>query len=407
MNPYDCPDKYKGDDYSLRIAFAFPIGPKGVIPEKDAVLSCYLPTCVKAGFPFPVNGDFLLDASRKSLKANPWNAFVIEQIVFRHFAWLAWIARQSSLRRGVLHLLAPPTPNELSPTLNEAYTAAFREAVSTTRFIPSYLDPAHPLTLSEAVWDRTGFFSAMRGENIVDENLPYLIDDQLEGIENLAARHPLKQLSFDHIVRQTEVYLTQNPSLLSKIFRFFMTHWEKVKEGFKERCRLPNGYGSLSPLGAFYLTGKTPEVYPRCLQIALFPPEFQDPELKEWLNHKVRLDYLSQREIAIGPLAAFVRDKGYAATNTLELVGFMFKAWSNKKISDDELRKHFSNMDVLTQSGDMRPLEKCYLADGYHPHLSLELLIPSMPHLFISSKYLSQPQEAEAFKRFFLILGVI
>lgn len=402
-----CPDKLKNAEF-FKLFFAFCIGAEGLVKAENTVLSCYLPTTVRCGFPSLVNADLLLEASRQRLKVNTWNKLILEQVARRHFHWLAQLAKEPRLRKGILNVLGPLKLEGVDPFLAEGYKTAYQECSATVKFIPSHQDPGQLRSLVDCYLDTTGFFRAFQATPPNERLLPSLIDDQLDNVTVLQTVHNIPTVTYAHLIQQSKTYLGHQPQLIRHYLEFFMKHWDRAvhfQNQFRQHCQLPNGYGSMSIISSFFLTSESSGSYPACLQIPVLPADCQSPVLKEWLHRKVGLRYLSPKEIIRGPLSTFVKEGKVDHSNTISILRFLYAALRNDEIKEFELPTLFPQMQVFSGKKTMRPASECYLADIYEPAFLLEKLIKD-PALFISTEYLMKGDDVRVWKLLFLRLGV-
>lgn len=403
----NCPDKFKKAE-TLKLFFAFLIGADGGLAKaEDTVLSCYLPTTERCKFPFRVNADLLLEGSRKHLKENGWNAFILAQVAERHFHWLSQLALDPQRRKGILNVLGPPQLEGMPSKIAKAYEAAYETCKRSVQFIPSHRDPRQLLSIVGCYWDTTGFFRAFHGRPLNTQVLTYLVDDQLENLILLYNVHKVPLVVFENLIHWGRNLINQ-PQLIKPFLEFFMQHWDRVSHvhhQFRQQCMLPNG-SDFTSIMSFFLTSESSVSYPACLQIPILPADCQTPELKSWLHNKVGLKYLSPKEIIRGPLAAFVRERKVNALNTYSILQFLHTALINNDIQGDEIKALFPQMPIFSGNGKMRLASEGYLADAYQPALPLERLINDAD-LFVSTReYLTIGGDARIWKMLFLALGV-
>ncbi|MBS0648227.1 MAG: DUF3883 domain-containing protein [Verrucomicrobia bacterium] len=404
----NCPDKFKKAEF-LKLFFAFSVGADGGLTHTaNTVLSCYLPIAVRCKLPFLVNADFLLEGSRKHLKENEWNAFILAQVAERHFHWLSQLALDPQRKKGILNILGPPQLEGVDPKIANAYAAAYETSKKSVQFIPSHQDPRQLLTIVGCQWDITGFFRAFRGKLLNMPILSSLLDDQLENLILFRQTHNVPLVTYENLIQWSQ-YLINQTILTKPFLEFFMQHWDQAihfQTLFRQKCMLPNGYGSHSVIMSFFLTSESLVSYPDCLQIPILPADCQTPELKSWLHNRIGLRYLSPKEIIRGPLAAFVREGKVNALNTYSILQFLHNALITNDIQGDEIKALFLQMPIFSgKNRGMRLASECYLADAYQPALPLERLITDADLFVSTSEYLTIGGDVRIWKTLFLALG--
>lgn len=166
LPPSECPQKLKESDHiSIVFAVQFELGQDGIwlpMPARNSKLYSYLPTDVKSGLPFFVNGEFLLKQDRGGLLDNDWNAFLIEEIARLQFVVLSNLAAFPKYHSVLLSLM--PTQDMSSHQLmyfKSAYASGYSKGLAEQRFIPS--SDGELLLLSECVFDQHHFFCPDNG----------------------------------------------------------------------------------------------------------------------------------------------------------------------------------------------------------------------------------------------------
>ena len=414
LNTTLCPDRLKKAE-TVKLTFAFLLLDKTLArpPEQMEVeIFSTLPTKVRLGLPFAVNGEFILETQREQLVESPWNDFLFECLASLQFSFLSEFARSDQWEH-LLHVLGPRSIPWVEKNLRVAYENGFKKGYITTAWIPSFLDPKNLLKLHECCVDTTGFYSRFKTHLPPDLIPRNLVHSGLQALDKLGklvlqldARNYLDQR---FILNQLETIFKRKKdlALCYQLLIFFQT-WEWV--ALKEKVWIPTEQVGL---------GKLSELSLPPLQTIPLPPPFvpvpvmhqgifvfdEGGRLRAWLETQ-GVRSLTAKNIVGKYIVPFIQEKGFTPESSVALVRYLFQLYCEEHIDEKDLKK-LQDLPILTVANSLSPIRKLYISKDYDPDQSpdLQTLFPKSPDLFVNPCYMEDPALAPRWLEFFRDLG--
>ncbi|MBY0545222.1 MAG: DUF3883 domain-containing protein [Gammaproteobacteria bacterium] len=249
LSTAECPPKIKNAK-KVKVFFAAEVDMKEtrLIPSDKAKLYCALPTAVISGLYYLINANFLLNQDRTLILNNAWNAFLLTEIGYLQFKWLACLASEQGYDRYTLHLISPKEqvlPEY--PMIAAHYMESFNRGIKEIAFIPS-IDKML-LKVKSCIIDTTHFFDKfhhyVKDADLLTENQewrlisPYLDEKSLEVLGLLLGSEPEYFYTIAHLLDKIELYVKQvnnTQKLLIDIIRFFI-HTQKMSDSDRNILR--------------------------------------------------------------------------------------------------------------------------------------------------------------------------
>lgn len=165
LSDTQCPQKLKVA-LKTSLTFAAQIKDGTLSPVSEGLIYSYLPTSQSVGFPFLVNGDFLLDASRTNLLEIIWNDFLFEKIAGLQLDWLLELQKVDTFRFDVLRLIKSKFVDDI-----RNYKSAFNDQLSIAAGkVSLLLDEEHHQyhPINRCIVDYTNFCNFFSAKKIRD-----------------------------------------------------------------------------------------------------------------------------------------------------------------------------------------------------------------------------------------------
>ena len=406
----ECPQRLKTAQ-DTQITFAAQIDTNGNIISNDkGPLFCYLPTQVKCGFPYLVNGDFLLNPERTRLIDNKWNEFLMLQIGYYQIEFLQILTKYKEYQLQILKLLGPMQIIGLSSVLEKEYKRGFQIALKEIAFIPAEKTPGSLLRVNEVVVDLTGFFSGIATFEFSEGKL---ISNALHSLsilmELFSPGKSAQEIKMARIIEIQDVlnYLPQlsqqYPTL--EFQRYMLNFLSKYSAAFLAQKLIGISFilseqNSVYSPESIYLPSPEIVKVPLIGGINLVHPnllEFQ-PFLK---SIGVRL--ATRIEFIRGTIKRFILENLMSRDQVLPITFLVFEGFQANELDRNDwtfLRK----LPIKTKSGSFKMTHQCYLSDIYNPKNLLETILDSVD-IFVSDEYIVNGSSKE-WKVFFERIGV-
>lgn len=418
LNSIICPDRLKRKN-PVTLTFAYPLSipnqPKPVATPSFEVANL-LPTKVRLGLPFVVNGEFLLEPQREQFCDCLWNNFLCENVAFYQFLFLREFA-QSERWKAVLRILGPDTlATNLEKDLRIAYERGFKAGYEAHAFIPAFSDHHTLLKLHACTVDSTGFYQKFRDSLPPTCIAPTLIHPELSAIDKLQKilhkLAPRNILDIHYVINQLEIIFKakRDPKLCYEILLFLSEHFNYVYSIYKEKSWIPSAQGSLGKLSELSL--------PPRKEIP-FPPSFvrvdvidsavmamdQNNQLRTWLIAK-GIDELSAHTMIKQYICKFIQEDKVSVQNSIELTRYLFRLYSEGYIDEKEL-KLLKGMPILSLNGSRSSVDELYIPKHYDPDQNpdLQALLPNQLSQFIHTCYSQENDSIPTWLSFFRALG--
>lgn len=138
LSDYQCPRKLKGQE-KVRMTLAARREGDQFVASESTFLARTLSTNEQLGFPFLVDGQFLLNAARTQLlENNEWNAWLVSMVIPCAFVWMEGLAADPDARfhASFLALLPPVRVTHICALLPDAYAKRFDDSVVRYAVLP-------------------------------------------------------------------------------------------------------------------------------------------------------------------------------------------------------------------------------------------------------------------------------
>ncbi|MCK8045334.1 hypothetical protein MSG37_10570 [Shewanella sp. 1CM18E] len=208
------------------ISLAFPIGHQ----LTSSPLFAYLPTEMETGLPFLINADFLLVASRESVRESlPWNAWLREQVA--KFAADKLSGRLSTTRKFDEFAWIP---HKLRCT-NLFFEPIFQQIISELSQHPILPDRHGQRRLASHCRIDTGedWFNVLSPTYPVDSQAQYLLEPQLANFWYLLEQLGAKQLdvvALCTLINHSDKARKQNAAWFLTLYQWLQRHWPQTDD---------------------------------------------------------------------------------------------------------------------------------------------------------------------------------
>jgi hypothetical protein len=405
----------------VEISFAARFGSNNeLIAQNATLIFSYLPTRKTYNqLPFFVNSHFLLNATRDTILANNvWNQFLFEQIGYNQFIWFKELAKDERFKFSFPQLIA-----RYADTTQEHYHQAINKGVERAKneiaFLP-IMESDELKKAPETIVDKTGFGEKTSEYKFIKESFETknlsMADPRLKNIGRIIA---LGANEFDRNKLQAAIKRKNRfntPETNIKLIDFFhqkitavdrseQNEWNKV---LHETPFLLNSQSELREPPTLYFPEEKGELGFELAMDFLHPEIYvqrisADEPLKKWL---AELHVSSPKPIEIIRKGIFflISDEKITHSNALAITRYIFLARKDLVTSDFEALKHLPVFYKRAGIGnDLKKVNGGYLSDKYEPKLALETLLNE--DIFISDEYISEGDNPEDWKQFWLKLG--
>lgn len=399
---------------TLDLSFAIALDDYGKIrklDEDEAVVYTYLPTSFhfgQTGLPFLVNANFITDAGRQQLhKDSEWNKLIFSIIPSEY---LKWVARLSSTYDNYYDVL-PEIDYGHDDKLEEVYTKAMKQAVSTIAFIPYLNNKSSKLLAKDAVmdcmgisdvisqdilvrhinqagfsFDRNSFVAPVwKGRKVLKDYGVYIFD-----------KSRLKALfedrnAFDGIGTEYDI------RLVDYLFRYY-------KENRKEQNELISILRDTP-----FLLDEDKRLLPPAE--SFFPSDYKEQNMlaqeARIIHADVALHISQDREkynwlmgIGVQELndisfikTVICKDEYITPKNSVEVTRFLFNTNQKKNIFNELGDNNLGSIKFLTKRGTLMAPGDMYLGSAYKPTVDIEPAYHG--DLFVSEEYPEDENFAE------------
>lgn len=410
------PDKIR-QQTTTEISIAVKVNDKNqeVIPLKDtnSPIYSYLPTSItEFNFPFLVNGNFLLDASRQNIqKDRAWNSWLFLNIGILSAKLCSEVA-QNSKNSKHLKLL----PNAFYSENSILYTELNKGLKAGLDVFPVFntpsgklvkakevvLDPFNlgklDLNLSDAIGKKINQSKHVLCETKDNKHLRNL------GSKRLSHDDLLRFLASNHLQRYLEI---ENNIVILRLIKKLS---EDDKDGKWEELinntpLIVTDQETIQQIKRVCYPGKIPADVPdhyrqEIIHSNLNDQILNDPELKNWLDSLgVRPPsikaYLEKEIIANLP-------DSVDETNHLDIISFLYSLHETNELTETHYNA-LQNIKILTQKNTYIKAKKCCLSPVYSPPIDITLLNNVVPLVHETYSALSNPSQVG---RFLMKIGV-
>ncbi len=404
----ECPVKLKTAT-KTKLSLASLIDDKGIAKLQDTILYSYLPTKVELGFPYLVNGDFLLNAERTQLLNNGWNEYLVGAIAWCQLNLFQQLA-ETEYKYDFLNILKSKY-TYTSSNFKTAFNAEYDEAIKKVAFIPDSSD--NLILASECLVDLLDYSLLFPEEHIYSI---YSIQYKLANL-SLKNSQTLSEISAESFGTENIKQLIQVESLRkflqasAKNAYAFILFLKNLKQGidfYKDLEFVLDYNNELCKPSSLYFPSKT-----STLNISFAETPFinssllkeilssNDKESIEWLK-TLNLTIANDIEVLRKAIFQLIRNNGITSENTVEITRFVFNIYLKGVLNDNDY-KNLRNIKFQTNNGLVVATD-CYLPDFYNPALKLEQLVPG--HNYIISGYVDNINNILRWKQFFTKLYV-
>lgn len=377
----------------------------------------YLPTSINYGLPFLVNGNFLTDAGRENIhKDLEWNQWLFKQIPLRYFAWVAELAAKDSCYNRQIFNVIPQKLEGHDNGLIAKFNEGFSEAIRTIAFIPNLQGDL--LRVNEVLFDNSQISQALSHDTLAsyinNEHSTHFSESSFVPGHALGYR-VLKSLGvriFDvedlNEFFASEIFLQKH--LLSENFNLitFLHQQTKADKDDKWNVKLQHMTFLFDEKGKLC---SPQEIY---FPAVKFSSEFSDDisviaaEVLEKINENEEIKlWLEELGVQEPTDISFINktiigDKNYITKENAVTIGrYLFKAHKKGLLTSCS---RLSSVKLLTQDGELKSANACFLSDAYESSLRLEQVTDI--DMFVSESYLASDDLKSEWKTFFLKMGV-
>jgi len=402
LSDQECPQRLKQAE-TIEISFATCLESGAKVRDlKDYPLYCYLPTQVRLGLPFLINADFLLNSDRSQIMDNRWNGFLLEQIAYQQFIWLANLTQNPKLRNQILKLISKDQLDH-NRTCFLSFKKGFERGIQEISFIPPAFGEILLLAKNSIV-DGFDYYKEMSLEN--PKIVSYDLDEATILVERLKVKSITPEGLCELVVEQANQRKTIDfqKSLLTYLHKTSKKNQKLLNLLEGTAFLLTNDYTLHSP-NTVYFSIQEQDDFPTNLGICFVHPEIM---INDHLNLKKR--FLQTLKVKEGNLLEIIRD---FTSKLLEQARHIFE--SQRTFKDDKFKKQIfsstillfqafvqdllenkdfpflkENLFLLTENNRLLPTYLLYLNDDYEPEHYLSTIIKE--DIFVSRQYLLERQ---------------
>ena len=389
------------------------------VNEEDEIISCntsqifsYLPTQVRCGFPFVVNGDFLLNADRARLIDNQWNAFLFGLIGYYQLKFLANLSPRfnSATTIQTFKLLPEKVTFNAIIAIEKSYQEGLAKAIQEVAFVPSLREPHRLVKVPEVIIDSTGFFQGFSNLSFKDGTLVINSAIVRSHFMPLFQKHIKKQINYMDLWGMLEGFIGRHPDLetqqyllafLKKLFEQKTLDILSIEMSLKNKKMILSDQYQLCCPQDLYLMTKAVEEVPGVEQLVLVLPELS--EYSETLK-KIGVRKASRLEFIRRFIKADILEGKISAATVVPISRLIFDAMQSRELEEKDW-EYLRKFPVKTKRGSLKLGSECYLSDTYYPTLPLEANLP-VTDIFVTMEYFVSQKDITLWKQFFIKLGV-
>jgi hypothetical protein len=413
------PKRLKEAQYT-NISFAGKIDEKGdlIAIKENSLIFAYLPTKINKKFPFLVNADFILNASREGFhEERTWNIWIFRQVAYKAFEWLRELAI-TQYKYQITHLI--PDKFNINKPMEKAFNEGYEKAISEVAFIPNKNDIL--LLASDTIIDKTDI-NEIEIENIANLLIKnYYNRSNLTG-ESIANK---KIKSITELIRKLNV-VAFDVEDLKNFFGMFK----------RNNCGIESNIKIIKFLHKKIILEKNSDTWKKYIQSIPFilnqqqelccpnkPIYFpvdnfetqlsqnfdfihseileeisKNQELINWF-HEIGITEPTPRNIIENTIKPNLESLTSSVKKSIEVVRYLFE---NQKEVDD--LSQFSNIQLITTKGNFKNAGSCYFPNFYKPELPIEEYLPDQD-FFLSQEYVCEGNSIKEWNLFFTKIGV-
>lgn len=365
-----------------------------ITPVNDAIVYSYLPTQVKTGLPFLVNGDFLLNVERSQLINNIWNNKLFYTLASYHIQWLADLTHIEIYRLQILKLLTSANGLIISDSFKMSYAQGLTQGLGDFAFVPKLGDKEHLLKISQAVLDKTNFFEEL--DIKWGEENKSIIDSALEDTERLLACHRVKVITKTELLNHLQHYAGLNKTLLfqKKLIKFLRKVYPDVSP-LSNIVFLLSQQNELVAPDSLFFSVKHSVTIPEALNIKVLHTDLShiDADTNSWLS-SLGVSEGNPRDILVKYIFKIFQLKNnhwsYNDPLIKPITLFIFELYRKELFKPTDWVTLIQQMPILVKGQQVLTPLNCYLSDKYQPADKIEL-IGIKDFVFVDECYLSWP----------------
>ncbi|QRQ59967.1 hypothetical protein [Sphingobacterium multivorum] len=382
------------------------------MPLKSAVLYSYLPTKADLGFPFLMNGDFLTNAERTDLMANPWNEFLLSEIALKQIDWFLEL-QKTDFCHDVLTLLKGKFPAYNLTDIQKAYNESLEIASRTVDFIPKQKSDFY-VSIANGIIDQTRFTEYFDPELVRN----FFKLDNNHGVIDIVVRDQAntsglgtRQFTFDNVLQLITTGIINNSSQGINLIVFFFNrtlngnnqNWLPI---LADAAFILDNSGNIKTPKEIFFPWKEEDTDTEFDNLSFIHPKVLDhfsksPNVMKWLQ-QLGVKEPTNLEIFRKAIVPFIMGNKIIDDNAISITRFVFRVSTSKVLSEADYEA-LKSLKVLTVNG-LRLPGRAYLSDFYNPEKSLSAVIPNAD--FLVDNYAETVQAASEWKIFFKKIGV-
>jgi hypothetical protein len=412
----EVPDKLKESD-DIEFSFAAKIVNDKIVllKETESLIFTYLPTKEsKYGFPFIVNANFDVDASRESVKVNSdWNIWLFKLIGEKLFDWLELLST-SEYKYQVLNLLPNKFTGNLNNKLMDSFNDSFDNSIKSKNFIlnkDNQLKKVSDILIDKTWLTKEDFLikkdlllyineskkKEFNDFSIIHDNLEQKNKLSTLGIESFKIDDLLDFLSDDKFKLNHDI--NNNYKLINYLF---VKSTENDSKDFDKHLKfidfiysIDNNLHNVENISFPSFIGYSNKDI-KVIHNDIYNDINNNKEIKEWLEQlwvSEASDDVKLKNI-LNDLDTYINQDNY-----LKNTRFLFKKYKEWKfdISDYDI---LNDLKILTTKGNLIKVCTSYLSDIYEPKLKLEESLDE--DIFISEEYIENNDLESEWKAFFI-----
>jgi len=409
---------------NIELTLAAKVGEDGIeeLTTNDKLLYSYLPTDeAKYQFPVLVNTSFLTNANREHLHADSkWNHWLFNSIAIEIFKWISKLV-VSQLKLQAYKLIPRRI---LDDELGKHFNSGINEAIKTVSFVITKNNQL--VRVEESIVDFTylsekAFVGEVKIKNILSDFDSTGLSSSKVFVKNSGVGNVIKTLGADsfewkdlphllksssfangHSIEQNIALIKHLKSLSEKdsvngVTDGVLSKWPFIFD-HKNKLNIPSEI--------YFPTADDKNWDDPESELAFLHIEIQkwlslNPDVRGWIE---QLGVVEKTDISFITKTLIPNSKNYInQNNAIQAIRDLFNLYKKDELNSDLLAQ-LSDLQLLTNKGNLVAAKKCILSNDYHPRLEIEDVLGI--DAFISAAYMDNGIERDEWKRFFKLLKV-
>lgn len=409
-----CPKKLK-EATCTSLTFAALIKNEEIQKLTNDIIFCYLPTKVRHGFNFLINGDFITNAERTQILDNAWNNFIFEQIAFCNVEWLSEMAKSAKYRYQFPILIKKWFGGANIAETQQAYNNGLTKALEKIAFIPVEDNKELLYKINAVVLDTVEFSKNFESQIVESyySNEYKIVDMNIKHCNELICLK-IRTFTFDDLCKfiETQSFIAlmlsdwhKYKSFIQYLFLMSSTNTNWMSE-LSKLSFLVDNRNMFSRADELYFPNRedikniSDVVDILYLNLNFWDIVKGDENFREWLTKLgVKMPY----DIEIFRSSVVKIFDRINIDNAIPISRFIFMLFQSGQLNDNDYNK-LKKMKLITINKNFVLPKDCYLSDIYNPSLKLQSKFKKGN--FVSDEYILVSDDVNHWRNFFVRLGV-